>query len=92
MLPAMTLSKIIAAIVLTFAGSKTMPWMGSHEPTTHAFLSGSNMITAESGINPRDTVLDTENNRGWSITRCKSMLKSTGYKYITRGDGSLVEL
>lgn len=92
MLPAMTLSKILAAIVLTFAGSKNMPWMGSHEPTTHAFLSGANMITAESGINPRDTVLDTENNRGWSITRCKTMLKDTGYKYITRGDGSLAEL
>lgn len=92
MLPAMTLSKIIAAIVLTFAGSKNMPWMGSHEPTTHAFLSGSNMITAESGINPRDTVLDTENNRGWSITKCKSMLKSTGYKYIARADGSRIEL
>ena len=92
MLPALTLSKILAAIVLTFAGSKEMPWMGSHEPTTHAFLSGANMITAESGINPRDTVLDTENHHGWSITKCKAMLKNTGYARIARADGSYVEL
>ena len=87
-----TLSKILAAIVLTFAGSKRMPWMGVHEPTLHGYLSGANLITAESGINPRDTVLDTENSRGWSITNCKAMLKDAGYKYIARGDGSRVEL
>ena len=92
MLSPMRLSTIVAAIVLTFAGSKHMPWMGVHEPTLHGYLSGANLITAESGINPRDTVTDTENHRGWSITRCKSTLKDAGYKYITRGDGSLVEL
>ena len=92
MISAMTLSKILAAIVLTFAGCKTMPWMGSHEPTTQAFLSGANMITAESGINPRDTVLDTENHHGWSITKCKAMLKNTGYARIARADGTYVDL
>lgn len=92
MLSNFTLSKIVAAIVLTFAGAKQMPWMGVHEPTLHGYLSGANLATAESGVNPRDTALDTENNRGWSITKCKAVLKDAGYKHIARGDGSLIDL
>ncbi len=86
------LSKYAAALVLTMAGMKTLPWMGIHEPSIHGYMSGANLITAETGVNPRDTVEDTLKNRGIDIADCRRILKDAGYKYGARGDGSRFEL
>lgn len=86
------LSKFVAAVVLTMAGMKNLPWMGIHEPTIHGYMSGANLITAETGVNPRDTVEDTMQSRGIDIADCCRMLKDAGYRYAARGDGSRFEL
>lgn len=86
------LSQYAAAIVLTMAGMKKLPWIGIHEPSIHGYMSGANLITAEIGVNPRDTVADTLQNRGIDISDCRRILKDAGYKYGARGDGSRFEL
>lgn len=87
-----TLSKYTAAVVLAMAGMKKFPWIGIHEPTIHGYMSGANLITAETGVNPRDTVTDTLQNRGLDITDCRRILKDAGYKYGAHGDGTRFEL
>lgn len=83
-----TLSKYMAAMVLAFAGMKKMPWLAVHEPAMQGYMSGANMVAAETGVNPRDTVEDTLQNRGLDVLDCRNILKSAGYRYIARGDGS----
>lgn len=83
-----TLSKYAAAVVLSMAGMKKLPWIGIHEPSTHGYMSGANLITAETGVNPRDIVADTLQNRGIDIADCRRILKDAGYEYGARGDGS----
>lgn len=83
-----TLSKIEAVAVLTFASMERMPIMGIHEPNIIGFISGANMISAETGVNPRDTAEDTKFGRGWDIARCKSLLKDAGFSKIMLGDGT----
>lgn len=87
-----TLSKYAAAVVLSMAGMKKLPWIGIHEPSIHGYMSGANLITAETGVNPRDTVADTLQNRGIDIADCRRILKDAGYKYGARGNGSRFEL
>lgn len=82
-----TLSNYTAAIVLTMAAMKRFPWIGIHEPSLHGYMSGANMITAEAGVNPRDTVTDTSKGRGLDIRACRQMLRQAGYQYGARGDG-----
>lgn len=86
------LSKYAAVLVLTMAGMEKLPWIGIHEPSLHGYMSGANLITAETGVNPRDTVADTLQNRGLDIADCRRILKDAGYKYGARGDGSRFEL
>lgn len=87
-----TLSKYAAAVVLTMAGMEKFPWIGIHEPCIHGYMSGANLITAETGVNPRDTALDTSASRGLDIADCRRILKSAGYKYAAHGDGTRYEL
>lgn len=82
-----TLSNYTAAIVLAMAGMKRFPWIGIHEPSLHGYMSGANMITAETGVNPRDMVSDTSQGRGLDIKACRRMLRQAGYQYGARGDG-----
>lgn len=83
-----TLSKIEAVAVLTFASMERMPIMGIHEPNIIGFVSGANMVSAETGVNPRDTAIDTKYGRGWDIARCKALLKDAGFSRLILGDGS----
>ncbi|NLD19413.1 MAG: hypothetical protein GX663_04110 [Clostridiales bacterium] len=85
-----TLSKVAAAQVLTFASMRRMPIMGIHEPNIMGYMSGANMICAESGVNPRDVCKDTKANRGWNVARCRALLKEAGFRKIVLGDGSKV--
>lgn len=83
-----TLSNYTAALALAMAGMKRFPWIGIHEPSLHGYMSGANMITAETGVNPRDTVSDTSRGRGLDIRACRQMLRQAGYQYGARGDGT----
>ncbi|MCQ2085950.1 MAG: hypothetical protein MJY54_00745 [archaeon] len=88
----LTLSKYEAAMTLTFSSMKRMPIMGIHEPNLLGYLSGANMITAESGVNPRDIIPDTENNRGLSITKCREMLKMAGFTKLVLGNDTVINI
>lgn len=88
----LTLSKIEAVMVLTFACMDRMPIMGLHEPNIIGFVSGANMISAETGVNPRDTAEDTSKGRGWDVARCKNLLREAGFESIVSGDGTRMPL
>ncbi|MDO4544519.1 MAG: hypothetical protein Q4C25_00035 [Bacillota bacterium] len=82
------LSKFMAAMTLTMAGMPKMPWLAVHEPKMQGYMSGANMVCAETGVNPRDTVEDTLQNRGLDVSDCRQILKEAGFTYVARGDGS----
>ncbi|WP_409967140.1 radical SAM protein [Bengtsoniella intestinalis] len=48
--------------------------MGVHEPEIISLLSGANQIYAEAGSNPRDTAIQTEQSRGFSVKDAQKML------------------
>ena len=53
--------------------------MGVHEPNIPSLLAGANQIYAETGPNPRDTLEDTSSGRGFTVERCRQMLREIGY-------------
>lgn len=53
-----------------------------------ALLAGVNQLYAEIGINPRDCVTETENNRGNSVDAMRDMLKQAGY--ITKKERNII--
>ncbi len=62
------LSLICAVQCLAHVDVNPLPWIGHHEPTPICYAAGSNLITAETGVNPRDTAADTSQNRGMDLT------------------------
>lgn len=86
------LSLIAAVQCLAHVGVEPLPWIGHHEPTPICYASGSNLITAETGVNPRDTAADTSTHRGMDLTDCRTMLYEAGFTHLCKGDGTLVEL
>ena len=86
------LAQIVAVIALASATVPTMAYMGVHEPNELCYTSGANIITAESGGNPRDTSADTAKNRGMNMARCRKMLFECGFDYLRRGDESKIPL
>lgn len=86
------LSKIVAVMALVFNSMDRMPIMGVHEPNPICYISGANMVSAETGVNPRDTAVDTSKSRGWDTVRCRTLLKDTGFDRIGMPDGSFVKL
>lgn len=70
------LTKIAAAARLVTRPKKSM---NVHEPKQMALLVGVNQLYAEIGINPRDCVVETGNNRGFSIAAVKDLLRQVGY-------------
>lgn len=86
------LAQIVAVIALASATVPTMAYMGAHEPNELCYTSGSNIITAESGANPRDNSGDTSKSRGMDMARCRKMLFECGFDYIRRGDESKIPL
>ena len=69
-----------------------LPWIGHHEPCEACYVSGTNLITAETGVNPRDTAEDTSTNRGMDLTDCRRMLYEAGFTKLAKGDGTLIDL
>ena len=86
------LAHIVATISLCSITVPTMAYMGVHEPNELSYAAGANIITAESGSNPRDSEGDTSRNRGMDMARCRKMLFECGFDYIRRGDESKIPL
>lgn len=86
------LSKIVAVQCLAMIELETLPWIGIHEPCEAGYYSGANLITAETGVNPRDTAKDTSQSRGLDMDACRRALYEAGFTSLCRGDGTHVTL
>ncbi len=86
------LSQLCAVLSLTAPQVSGFKFMSVHEPNQIGFLSGANLLTAESGGNPRDTNKDTKENRGWTMERCRKLLWETGFTSLRLGDESHIPL
>ena len=54
----------------------------THEPNVLGAFAGANLLWAEVGSNPRDTIIDTEKKRGMSVKNCVSILKEAEWKVL----------
>lgn len=86
------LAQIVAVVALASFTTDTMTYCGVHEPNEQAYICGANIITAETGANPRDNSDDTSKNRGMDMQDCRKMLLECGFDYIRRGDESKIPL
>ena len=71
------LAKVIA--VARIVAGDSIKAMGVHEARVLPLVAGANAIFAEAGPNPRDTIADTSEGRGFSVEDCKNMLREAGY-------------
>jgi biotin synthase len=86
------LGQIVAVVALATFSMPSMTYMGVHEPSEIGYVSGANVVTAETGVNPRDHAEDTAVNRGMDMAACRRMLFDCGFDYIRRGDESKIPL
>ncbi len=86
------LAQICAVLTLALGKAESFKFMSIHEPNKVGLLSGANLITAESGANPRDNNKDTKGSRGWSVPGCRKLLFDSGFTGIRQGDESIFQL
>jgi biotin synthase len=86
------LGHLVAVVALATFAMPTMTYMGVHEPTEIGYVSGANVITAETGVNPRDHMAETSGNRGMDMAACRRMLLDCGFRYIRRGNEEKIPL
>lgn len=86
------LAQIVAVVTLAASRVKNLTYVGVHEPNLLGYTSGASIVTAESGANPRDAVLETLSNRGMTTANCRKMLFEAGFRNIRRGDESKIPL
>jgi biotin synthase len=86
------LAHLVAVAALAASGIPSMSYMGVHEPMTLGLTSGAEVITAETGANPRDIQGDTSEGRGMDIRRCRRMLYECGFTRLRRGDETAIPL
>ncbi|WP_270301282.1 hypothetical protein [Terrisporobacter petrolearius] len=86
------LSQIVAVVALASLSMSNTKYIGVHEPNELSYISGANIITAESGANPRDTKKDTSINRGFDMSTCRKLLYECGFDKIRKGDESTIDL
>lgn len=86
------LAQIVAIVGLASFMVPTMAYLGVHEPISLGYTSGANIITAESGGNPRDVSEDTAKGRGFDMDTCRKMLLECGFSYLRCGDESRIPL
>lgn len=87
-----TLSHIVSVQCLALLDMDVMPWIGIHEPCEAGYLSGANLISAETGVNPRDTAEDTSASRGLDMDASRRVLYEAGFTHLCKGDGTRVPL
>jgi biotin synthase len=74
---ALELCKITAVTQLVVQPTRAM---NIHEVSEMAILAGVNLLCAEAGANPRDTVNDTESGgRGYTVPAIRKLLQNAGY-------------
>jgi biotin synthase len=76
---AVELTKIAAVTRIVARPSRAM---NAHEVTPMSIIAGVNQLYAEYGANPRDTVLNTEKNRGVSVYDAKRLLEDAEFTII----------
>jgi len=81
------LAQAVAVVCLANIENRDLCDIGVHEPNVLGLCSGANSVCAESGANPRDTELQTEQNRGITVWDCCSILREAGYTHLRLGDG-----
>lgn len=74
------MATIVAAVALITG--QAIPGNCTHEPNQLAVFNGANLLWAEVGSNPRDTEGKTEENRGWTVTRCRDLLEECGWEVL----------
>lgn len=84
------MAHIMGCVGLAYASVESARFFGIHEASELGYLAGANFITAETGANPRDTVLDTSKSRGWDMNRCRKMLFECGFTRLLKGDDRTV--
>ncbi|MDR0355857.1 MAG: hypothetical protein LBJ64_09020 [Deltaproteobacteria bacterium] len=86
------LGQMVAAVALATFSRPNMTYMGVHEPTEIGYVSGANVVTAETGVNPRDHMAETSANRGLDMDICRRMLLDCGFRHIRRGNEEKIPL
>ncbi len=86
------LAQIVAVVTLAALAVPELTAISVHEPNLFSLLAGANGLSAESGGNPRDTVKNTEEGRGWSVERCKVLLHQACFRSLLRADGTTIPL
>lgn len=86
------LSQIVSVQCLALIDMDNLPWIGIHEPCEAGYLSGANLISAETGVNPRDTASDTSVSRGLDMDASRRVLYEAGFTRLAKGDGTTVAL
>lgn len=86
------LAQVVAVVTLATLGCPQTKNIAVHEPNLLGLNAGANVVYAETGANPRDTHVDTSNNRGLDMAACRKMLYESGFDGLLRGDGSSIRL
>jgi biotin synthase len=86
------LSHIVAVQCLALLDMERLPWIGIHEPCEAGYVSGANLISAETGVNPRDTAEDTSASRGLDMNASRRVLYEAGFTQLCKGDGTKIPL
>ena len=72
----------IVAVVRLAMGTKLIGNC-THEPNILGAISGANLFWAETGINLRDTKIETATERGQNIATCKHLFNQANFKILT---------
>lgn len=86
------LSQVVSVQCLALADADPFPWIGIHEPCEAGYLAGANLISAETGVNPRDTAADTAASRGLDMDASRRVLYEAGFTQLAKGDGTRIPL
>ncbi len=82
---------VLALAILNYQQDQKV-YIGVHEPNLLGYTSDANVITAESGKNPRDILNETSNHRGLDLNVCKNILYDSGFKHLINGDEKLINI
>ncbi|MDI9601884.1 MAG: radical SAM protein [Acidobacteriota bacterium] len=73
-------ARVQAVMSLLTASWNNLMMLSAHEPAKQLLRSGAHRVTAEGGVNPRDTEEETSSGRGFSVAECRAMLVDAGWE------------